>query len=132
MNMAGGMLSHKKLSDEYWVEAIACSVYLLNRSPTVSVQGKTLEEAWSGTKTSVAHLRIFGSVTFAHVPNELIIKLHKKSEQCIFTGYSENHKAYKLYNPVTKNIVVRRDIKFIEYKCWSDPSDIQHEECSSQ
>ena len=46
MNMARSMVSHKKLSDEYWAEVVACSVYLLNKSPTVIVQDKILEEAW--------------------------------------------------------------------------------------
>ena len=62
MNMAHSILSHKKLSDAYRAEVVACSVYFLNRSPTVSVQDKIPEEAWSGTKTSVVHLRIFGYV----------------------------------------------------------------------
>jgi len=35
-------------------------------------------------------------------------------------GYSEQHKAYKLYNTVTKRVVVSRDVKFIEVNCWSD------------
>ena len=96
MNMARSMLSHKKLSDEYWAKFLSCSVYLLNRSPTVSVQDKIPKEAWSRTKTSVAHLRVFGSAIFSHVPDELRRKLDKKSERCIFTGYSEQHKAYKL------------------------------------
>ena len=51
-------------------------------------------------------------------------KLDKKSERCIFTGYSEQHKAYKLYNPATKKVVVRRDVKFNEDKCWSDLLEI--------
>ena len=79
MNMAHSMLSHKKMSNEYWDEAVGCSVYLLNRLPTVAVHDKITEEAWSGTKTSVAHLRVFGSVTFVHIPDELKKKLDKKS-----------------------------------------------------
>ena len=128
MNMARSMLSNKKLWDEYWVEAVGCLVYLLNRSPTVTIQDNIREELWSGTKTSVAHLRIFGSVSFAHMLDELRRKLDKKSKRCIFTSYSEQHKAYKLYNLVTKKVVVSRDVKFIEDKCWSDPSDIQQQE----
>ena len=57
-------------------------------------------------------------------------KLDKKSEPCVFTGYSEQHKAYMLYNPVTKKVVVSRDVKFIDDKCWSDPSYIHQEESS--
>ena len=110
-----------------WVEVVACSIYLLNRTPKVTVEDKIPEEAWSGTKTSVSHLRIFGSIAFAHILDELKRKLDKKSERCIFTGYSEQDKAYKLYNLVTKQLVVSRDVKLIEDKCWSDPSDIHHE-----
>ena len=65
------------------------------------------------------------TVAFAHIPDELRRNLDKKSELCIFTIYSEHHKVYKIYNHVTKNVVVRRDVKFIEDKCWSDSSDIQ-------
>ena len=132
MNMAHSMLSHKKLSNEYWDEAVRCSVYLLNKSPTVTVQDKIPEEAWSGTKTSVSHLRILCSVAFAHKPDELRRKLDKKSERCIFIGYSEQHKEYKLYNLITKKLVVCRDVMFIEDKFSSDPSDIEHEERSYQ
>ena len=80
MNMARSMLSHKKLSNEYWAEAVGCSVYLLNRSPTVTVQDKIPEEAWSGTKTSVSHFRIFGSLAFVHIFDELKRKLENKME----------------------------------------------------
>ena len=59
MNMARSLLREKCLSNLFWVEAVACSVYLLNRSPTTSVQMKVPQEAWSGTKLNVDHLRIF-------------------------------------------------------------------------
>ena len=96
----------------------------------MTIQNKIHEEAWSGTETSVTHPIIFGSIAFAHILDELKRKLDKKSERCIFTGYSEQHKAYKLYNLVTKKVVVSRDVKFIEDKCWSDSSNIQHEDSS--
>ena len=48
MNMAHSMLSHKKLSNEYWAEAVGCSVYFLNRSLTVTIKDKIPEEAWNG------------------------------------------------------------------------------------
>ena len=130
MNMARSMMSWKKLSYEYWVEVVACSDYLLNRSPMMSVQDNIPKEAWNGTKTSVSHLRVFGFVAFANVLDEIRRNMDRKSERCIFTIYSEQHKAYKLYNLVTKNIVVSRDVILLENKCWSDPSNIQQKESS--
>lgn len=56
-------------------------VYVLNKSPTLVVKNMTPKEAWSGIKPSIKHFRIFGSV------------------------------ANRLYNPMTRNIIVSRDIK---------------------
>ena len=53
MNMSQSMLLYKKLSNDYWVESIACLVYLLNKSSIMSVKDNIPKEAWSGTKISV-------------------------------------------------------------------------------
>ncbi|KAF3655129.1 putative F-box protein-like [Capsicum annuum] len=45
-------------------------IYLSNRSPTRNVKDQTPQEAWSGRKPSVRHLRIFGSIAYAHVPHQ--------------------------------------------------------------
>jgi hypothetical protein len=63
MNMARTLLKEKSLSNKFWAEAVACSVYLLNRSPTTSLKMKDPQEAWSGTKLNIARLRTFGGIT---------------------------------------------------------------------
>jgi transposase InsO family protein len=40
MNMARTLLKEKILSNRFWAEAIACSVYFLNRSPTTRLKMK--------------------------------------------------------------------------------------------
>ena len=45
--------------------------------------------------------------------------MNDKSEKCIFVGYSERSKAYKLYNHITKKLVISRDVKFNEEKAWN-------------
>jgi hypothetical protein len=113
MNMARALLKEKSFSNSFWAKAVACSVYLLNRSPIASLKMKVPQEAWSGTKLNVAHLRTFGCIAYAHIPSELRKKLDDKSEKCIFTGYSETSKAYRFYNPITKKLIVSRDVKFL-------------------
>jgi hypothetical protein len=120
MNMARTLLKEKCLSNIFWAEAVACSFYLLNRSPTTSLQMKVPQEAWSGTKLNVAHLRTFGCIAYAHIPSELRKKLDDRSEKCIFTGYSETSKAYMLYNPLTKKLILSRDVQFLENQFWND------------
>lgn len=99
---------------EFWAKAFSCAVYLINRSPTKSSKSCTPNEAWYGKKPKVSHLKTFGCLAYAHVPDSLRTKLDDKSEKCIFIGYSERTKAYKLYNPKTKKFVIRRDVRFDE------------------
>jgi hypothetical protein len=120
MNMTRSLLTTRKLSKYYWDEAIACSVYILNISPTSSVQSKLPEEKWSGSKVNVSHFKNFGCVAFSHVPEELRKKLDDRSEKYIFIGYSEQSKEYRLYNLVTKKFLVSRDLKFMEDKSWDE------------
>ncbi|KAM1484192.1 hypothetical protein EV2_037025 [Malus domestica] len=118
IDMARSMLKEKNLPKELWAKAVACSIYLLNRCPTKSVKRMTPQEAWSGYKPNVAHLRVFGCVAYAQVPEAKRRKLDNRGEKCVFVGYSEESKAYKLYNPLTGKLVVSGDVIFSEEDAW--------------
>ena len=64
MNMVCSMLSTKKMPRTFWLESINWTIHVLNRSPTLAVKNKTLEEAWSGSKPSVDYFKTFG---FSHM-----------------------------------------------------------------
>ena len=74
----------------------------------------TLQEAWSRKKPLVDHFRVFGCITYAHTPNERRQKLDDKSDNFVFLRVSESSKAFKLYNPMTKRLVISRDVVFNE------------------
>ena len=106
LDMVRSMLKAKHLPYEYWAEAVTCAVYILKRCPTKAVMNRIPEEAWSGQKQTVTHMRVFGCVAYAHVPDQLRKKLDSKGEKCVFIGYCDESKAYKLYNPSTKKLIV--------------------------
>ncbi|XP_020572604.1 uncharacterized protein LOC110019319 [Phalaenopsis equestris] len=116
--MTRSMLKSKRLPKEFWAEAVGCAVYLANRSPTRSVLGKTPQEAWSGRKPGISHLRVFGCITHVHIPDEKRSKLDDKSEKFIFIGYDNNSKGYKLDNPNTGKTTSSRDVIFDEGEEW--------------
>jgi len=62
------------------------------------------------------HFRIFGCMAHVHIPNVRRTKLDAKSIPCVLLGLSEKSKAYKLYDPVEKKIVLSRDVVFDEEK----------------
>jgi hypothetical protein len=111
--MARSMLQTKGSSNYFWGDAVATTVYILNRCPTSALDMMTPYESWYEKKTIVNHFRVFGCVSYVHVVDQKRQKLDPKSESCIFVGYSEQSKAYRLYNLITNIIVVSRDVIFL-------------------
>ena len=75
---------------------------------------KTSVEAWSEIKPSVSHFKTFRCICYAHVPAEKRTKLDEKSQKCVFLGYSDITKGYRLLDVKTKKLVVSRDVIFHE------------------
>ncbi|MCO5607225.1 hypothetical protein L7F22_061418 [Adiantum nelumboides] len=86
----------------------------MNRSPTKILKGITPYEALHKVKPKVHHLQVFGYLAFTHVPDEKRKKLDDKSRRCILVGYSDESKAYKLYDPIKKVSFISRDVIFDE------------------
>lgn len=112
------MLSEKGIPKPFWPEAVKWAVYVLNRCPTVALKDTTPEEVWSGAKPLVEHLMVFGCVCHIHVPDEKRTKLERKSISGILLGISDESKGYKAYDPVSKKVVISRDVVFEEKKKW--------------
>jgi transposase InsO family protein len=119
MNMVRCMIAGRNVPKEFWPEAVKWANYVVNRSPTLSVKDITPEEAWSGVKPSVNHFRVFGCLAYIHVPDNQRKKLDDRSVRCMLLGISEESKAYKLYDPDKKKIIVSRDVVFDEDKSWN-------------
>ena len=116
--MTRSMLKTKGMPKEFWAEAVMCSVYVQNRCPHQILGQKTPQEFWSGHKPNVGHLRVFGSIAYAHVPDQQRKKLDDKSKKLIFVGYDDKSKAYRLYNPAENKVVISRDVQFDEENKW--------------
>ena len=98
---------------ELWGEFLCATVYVRNRSVS-STSDVTPYEKVFNKKTSVAHLRILGCRAYAHVPDAVRKKLEPKAVACWFVGYSDNIKGWRLWDPVTRKIIISRDVSFDE------------------
>eukprot|EP00253_Pinus_taeda_P033454 PITA_33454 len=110
------MLNGVGLGQEFWAEVVETACYLVNRSPLSVLEDKTPQEAWIGKKTSLSHMRVFGCDAYVHVPKEKSTKLDSKSERCIFIGYKDGLKGYKIWNPETRKVVYNYDVVFRDVK----------------
>jgi hypothetical protein len=56
-------------------------VHVLNTSPTLAVQNKTLREAWSGMKPTVEYFKVFRYLAHVYVPDH---KRMMTKAYCVF------------------------------------------------
>ena len=88
MEGARSMLYQAKLPLEFWAEACSTAVYLHNRSPTAALKGETPFQRLFGRRPDISNLRVFGCVSYVHVP---VSQAHR----AIFVGYPPGVKGYK-------------------------------------
>ena len=104
------------------------TVYLLNRSPTQSLDGKTPYEAWYNKKAAVHHLHMFCCVAYMKVTHPHLAKLDPMGLKVVFIGYEPGSNAYRLYDPVGRRAHVSRDVIFDEgtFWQWNDLIEADH------
>jgi hypothetical protein len=83
-------------------------------SPSSTLVKSTPHEVWFGNNPSLSHLKVFGCDVFVHVPKEKRSKLDKKEVKCIFIGYKEGMKGYKIWDPASRKIMYNQDVVFRE------------------
>ena len=73
-----------------WVETINTANFIINRSPSSTIDFKIPEEVQSGKLVDYSSLKIFGVPAYMHVQSGEHSKLDSKSIKCIFLGFEKN------------------------------------------
>jgi hypothetical protein len=75
MGMARSMMKGMSMSGWLWGEVVTTMAFILNRSLTKSVEGRTPHEIWHRAKPVVHFLCTFGCVTHVKQGNKKLGKL---------------------------------------------------------
>jgi hypothetical protein len=62
------MLNEKNLPNYFWAKVVAITFYIMNRTPTITVHGMTLEEKFIGKKPDFSHFRVLGYIDMCMFP----------------------------------------------------------------
>nr|GEX40906.1 zinc finger, CCHC-type [Tanacetum cinerariifolium] len=111
-----------KTFDSYMNSATEWScwaAYLINRSPYTALEKRTPIDLWPGHPANYEMLRIFSCVAYSHVNQG---KLKPRSIKCIFLGYPDGVKGYRLWrlDDVKPKIIISRDVVFNESLMYKD------------
>lgn len=118
MEMRRSTLKEMKVSNYLWGEAVRHSTYIINRVPTRALDNMTPYECLRLKKPSLNHLRVFGCLAYAKLDGAMLKKLDDRSLALVNFGTEPGSKAYRLYNPATRRIVVSCDVVFGEKNGW--------------
>ncbi|GJW48913.1 zinc finger, CCHC-type containing protein [Tanacetum coccineum] len=119
VEMTRSLLKNMNLPDSLWTEAVRHAVYLLNRLPTKAMRDITPYEGWKKRKPNLQYFKISGCLAFVKKVGGHLTKLEDMSIPMVHLGMELGSKAYMLYNPKSKRIVVARDVSFDEAKSWA-------------
>jgi len=112
VEMARAMLIGADLPRGLWAEAVTTAAKIRNCIPLKRLNNKTPQEILTGCKPNIGHLRIYGSKAFALIDESKRSKFDSKSEEMRLIGYE--HKAYRLWQPGTRRVLIRRDAVIVE------------------
>lgn len=118
------MMAAKNLDKKFWAEAANTAVYIINRSGTSTINGKTPYQLWNSKEFDLKNLKIpFGAEVWFHIPKEKRKKLDVKSEKGIFVGYGETTKGFRIFNPKKNAVTLERDVISIPNETTASPKE---------
>lgn len=102
----------------FWQEPVATAAYLINRTTTSILPDDVVPaQIWFGQKPELSKIKIFGCLSYVHIPAEnRHNKFDKRSQKMYLIGYTNN--GYHLWNPQEERILVARNVIFDETKMF--------------
>nr|GEW60916.1 retrovirus-related Pol polyprotein from transposon TNT 1-94 [Tanacetum cinerariifolium] len=108
------MLSATKVPLFFWAKAITTACFTQNRPLVISRHEKTPYHMINDRKPSVKFFHIFGFVCYIVRDGENLDKIKEKCDECIFVRYSNQSRAYKVFNKRTRVIMESIHVNFEE------------------
>src|SRR3954462_13651844 len=98
----------------HWPEAISTAVYLINQLPSYKLQWSSPYSRLFGQPPSYSELRVFGCACYPYLGDYLTNKLLPRTNECVFLGYSIQHKGFKCFDRKTGRVYISLNVRFNE------------------
>ena len=110
------LLAGASMPLKFWEEAFPTAVHIINMLPSRVINNETPTERLLHVKPDYTSLRVFGCSCWPNLRPYNTRKLMFRSKQCVFLGYSAQHKGVKCLDVSTGHVYISRDVVFDETK----------------
>jgi len=108
---ARSIRSQADMSEEFWTEVVNHASYLINMSPSTTIDLQIPEEIWQEKSVDYSTLQIFSSA-YSLVDSQKRNKRESKSEKCIFIGLTKGVNGFRLWDPEKRSAFTIRYVVF--------------------
>ncbi|XP_019170445.1 PREDICTED: uncharacterized protein LOC109166016 [Ipomoea nil] len=113
LSTARALRFQANMPEYFWGEYVLHLAYIINKVPSSAINDQIPYQVLLHKTPHYHHLKVFGCLAYAATLGHKS-KFDARARKCVFLGYANGTKGYKLYDLHSKEVFVFRDVSFYE------------------